>query len=447
MNISPELKEILDAIVRNGGHPYLVGGCVRDYVLGLPCYDYDIEVFEMTSETLVEVLSQFGCVSQVGKSFAVYKIAHMNEYDFALPRTEMKTGHTHKDFIVQTDPYLPIEKAIQRRDLTMNALMYDYKNNKLIDLCHGVSDIKNNIIRCVNKETFIEDPLRVLRIAQFISRFDMHTDEETLNLCKHMVKTGMLDYLSKERIYEEYCKILMSGKPSLGFEFLKEINALPSYIENLIYTMQRKDYHSEGNVFNHTMLVLDVGALIKHKTSNPLGFMWACLLHDIGKAKVTTPDLKSPYHALEGAKMFNDIQIIKSNDLRKYIRVLIEYHMTLMNIARHKKGSYAYYKVLKAIDGIVPVMDLYYISCADKLGRGSIFIDEYNESLDYLDTLIEQCGQTALTAIIGGKDLIEEGFINQNQYKDILNEAYDLQLLGHNKEEIYRRLKKKYDKR
>ena len=93
MNISLELKAILDEIVRHGGHPYLVGGCVRDYVLNIPCFDYDIEVFMLEEDKLVEVLKQFGFVSRVGKSFAVYKIAHMNEYDFALPRTERKTGH------------------------------------------------------------------------------------------------------------------------------------------------------------------------------------------------------------------------------------------------------------------------------------------------------------------------------------------------------------------
>lgn len=445
MNISLELKAILDEIVKHGGHPYLVGGCVRDYVLNIPCFDYDIEVFMLEEDKLVEVLERFGFVSRVGKSFAVYKIAHMNEYDFALPRTERKTGHTHTDFVVDTNPHLPLTSAIQRRDLTMNALMYDYKNNELIDLCNGVEDIKNKVIRCVNKDTFIEDPLRVLRIAQFVSRFDMSVSDETLMLCKDMVKKGMLEYLSNERVYEEYCKILMSIKPSLGFEFLNEINALPLYIENLIYTNQRKDYHSEGNVFNHTMLVLDVGALIKHKTSNPLGFMWACLLHDIGKAKTTTPELKSPYHANVGADMFDEIKLIKNKDLRKYIRILIRYHMTLMYIARHKKGSYPYYKVLKAIDGVVPIMDLYYISCADKLGRGSIFIDEYNKSLDYLDSLIKQYGDKALPALISGKDLIEYGFDNCNMYKDILYEAYDLQLLGYNKEEIYRRIKEKYD--
>ena len=447
MNISPELKDILDKIISMGGHPYLVGGCVRDYVLGLECHDYDIEVYHMNEECLCEALGCFGFVSQVGKSFAVYKIAHLNDYDFALPRTERKTGHTHKEFSIEIDPDMTLLQAIQRRDLTMNALMYDYQNDKIIDLCDGINDIQNKIIRCVNKETFIEDPLRVLRIAQFISRFDMTCEKETKRLCQDMVKQGMLDYLSIERIYEEYCKILMSLKPSLGFEFLKDIQALPSYINDLIHTHQRKDYHSEGNVFNHTMLVLDVGALIKHKTSNPLGFMWACLLHDIGKAKVTTPDLKSPYHASVGAKMFNEINMIKSHSLRQYIRILIEYHMTLMNIARHKKGRYAYYKVLKGIDGIVPLYDLYYISCADKLGRGSVYIDEYNESLAYIDQLIKDYGTQALTPVVGGKDLIELGFEEKNKYKEMLDMAYDLQLLGHNKEEIYRRLKKEYDKR
>ncbi len=444
MDISSKLKAILDDIVKNGGHPYFVGGCVRDYLLHIPYSDLDIEVYHLSLKQLEEILSRHGKVNMFGKSFAIMQVAHIDA-DFALPRVEKKIGDLHRDFDIDIDPNLSPSIAILRRDLTMNALMYDYINNTVVDYCGGKDDIKNGIIRCVHPDTFIEDPLRVLRIAQFKARYNFKVEDETLKLCKDMVNKGMLNYLSRERVYDEYCKILMSSAPSLGFEFLKEIHALPDYLENQIYTDQRRDYHSEGNVFNHTMLVVDVGALIKHKTSDPLGFMWACLLHDIGKPKVTTHDLKAPYHAKEGAKLFKDIDLIQNNKLRQYIGCLIEYHMTLMNIARFKKGKEAYYRVLKAIDNKVPLYDLYYISAADKLGRGSVNIEDYNEKMKYIDDLIKTYGIKALDPLVTGKDLIDSGFTNQSLYKEILEEAYNLQLLGFNKEEINRRLKEKYD--
>lgn len=444
MKISPELKSVLDDIVRHGGHPYFVGGCVRDYLLNIPYHDLDIEVYNLTLQQLHTVLSTHGQVNQFGRSFAIIQIAGIDA-DFALPRTETKTGDMHTDFEVSIDPFMPLNKAIQRRDLTMNALMYDYINKTIVDHCGGIEDINNEIIRCVNPSTFIEDPLRVLRIAQFKSRFNFKVEKNTFELCKDMVKKGMLDHLSIERIYEEYTKILMSSKPSIGFEFLRDIEALPDYLSDMINTQQRTDYHSEGNVFNHTMLVIDVGALIRHKTSNPLGFMWACLLHDIGKPSVTTKDLKAPYHAKVGAELFKDIDIIRSKKLRGYISCLIEYHMTLMNIARFKKGKINYYTLLKAIDNKVPVNDLYYISAADKLGRGSVDINEYNKKMEYINNLIKEYGTKALEPLITGKDLISININNKSLYKNILEEAYQLQLSGYTKEDIYRRIKNNYE--
>ncbi len=151
------------------------------------------------------------------------QLENLKGYDFALPRQEKKVGEKHQDFEVIINPELPLEKAVKRRDLTMNALMYDYQNEEIIDLCGGLDDIKKHQVRCVDPQSFVEDPLRVLRIAQFIARFEMTVEEKTFDLCYQMVQQGMLKHLSIERIYGEYCKILMSPRPSIGFEFLKRI--------------------------------------------------------------------------------------------------------------------------------------------------------------------------------------------------------------------------------
>lgn len=448
MELCSLAKSVFDDIFDAGGYVYIVGGSVRDDILNIHTkHDIDVEVYHLSYQQLYDVLSKHGIVNVFGQSFAIMQLSTLPHYDFALPRKEKKNGQKHQDFKVIIDSELPLEKAIQRRDLTMNALMYDYHNNKLIDLCGGVDDLQKKIIRCVNPDTFQEDPLRILRIAQFAARFDMSVEFHTQQLCCQMVKEGMLEHLSKERIYEEYCKILMSPKPSIGFEFLKEIKALPSFLEDLTRTHQRLDYHPEGDVFKHTMLVIDVAALCKQKVDQPLSFMWSCLLHDIGKPLVTTAEGHAPRHNEAGVEVFQHIDLIASKKHRQYIQTMIMYHMHLMNMARNHSRDISYLRLLKKIEGKVSLNDLIYISCCDKLGRGKVVQSQYNDFLEFIRDKKERLGDKAPLAIVNGYDLIELGVTEQNRFKDMLEEAYDLQLQGLDKERILRSLKKKYDKR
>lgn len=446
MELSLLAKTVFDDIIAHGGKVYIVGGSVRDdFMNNLSDHDIDVEIYYMTYQQLHDVLSKYGYVNTFGQSFAIMQLDKLRGYDFALPRQEKKIGEKHQDFKVMIDPFLPIEKAILRRDLTMNALMYDYENQKLIDLCGGIEDIKKRQVRCVDPYTFIEDPLRVLRIAQFIARFDMTVEDKTRELCRQMVKEGMLEHLSVERVYGEYCKILMSPRPSIGFEFLKDIQALPSYLADLALTHQRLDYHPEGDVFTHTMLVVDVAALSKHKTDDPLSFMWSCLLHDIGKPMVTTPEGHAPLHNESGVEVFRSVDLIQSKRQRQYISTMIMYHMDLMNMARNHGRDISYLRLLKKISGKVSMNDLICISCCDKLGRGKVAQEQYNAFFDYIEDKSSRLGVVAKEALIDGHDLIVNGFKQDKRMKDILDEAYDLQLQGLNKERILRSLKKKYE--
>lgn len=446
MKLDTLARIIFDDIIAHGGCVYIVGGSVRDKVLGIENnHDIDVEVYHLTYTKLHEILSCYGHVNTFGKSFAIMQLDQLPGYDFALPRKENKTGDKHQDFEVIIDPDLSLEKAIQRRDLTMNALMYDYQNDEIIDLCHGLEDIQNKVVRCVNPHTFIEDPLRVLRIAQFIARFEMEVDKETKELCQHMVNEHMLDHLSVERIYQEYCKILMSSRPSLGFEFLKEIHALPSYLQDLATTNQRLDYHPEGDVFAHTMLVIDLAALAHDKVDEPLSFMWACLLHDIGKPLVTTKEGSAPAHNEAGVEVFKTVDLIQSKKQREYIETMIMYHMHLMNMARNQSRDIKYLRLLKNIDKKISLNDLMWMSCCDKLGRGRVVYRQYHEFWEYMNDKMERLGIKARDAIISGDDLIHYGFKQSREFKNILNEAYDLQLQGMEKEQILRSLKKKYE--
>ena len=439
-------RTIFDDILSLDGEVYIVGGSVRDMLLKRhDSHDVDVEIYHMNYEQLYDVLSKYGNVNTYGKSFAIMSVDTLFGYDFALPRSERKTGDLHTDFEVVVDPELPLEKAIQRRDLTINALMYDYKNKTIVDLCDGIEDLKNKTIRCVNPLSFVEDPLRVLRIAQFVARFEMSVEDDTLELCKTMVKQRMLEHLSAERIYGEYCKILMAKRPSLGFEFLKEIGGLPSYLYDLTKTHQRADYHPEGDVFEHTMLVLDVASLMKQKTDEPLSFMWACLLHDIGKPLVTTSEGSAPYHSPKGVEVFKTINLIQSKKMRIYIETMIMYHMNLMVMSRKNAPDHRYLRILKMIEGKVSLNDLIMMSCCDKLGRGKVDYDQYYQFWDYINDKIERLGVVPPQALVGGHDLIQQGFKNRGLYSEILEEAYNMQLLGDDKEMILRSLKNTYE--
>lgn len=441
IQVSAFADEVFRCIKEHGGDVYIVGGSVRDYLLNnKDSHDIDVEVFHLDYDELEAILSRFGKVNTYGKSFAIMSLENLKGYDFALPRREKKNGNKHQDFHIDINKDLSLKEAILRRDMTMNALMYDYFHDEIIDLCGGIDDLNHHIIRMVNPDTFKEDPLRVLRIAQFIARFEMDVDEETLYYCQNMVDEGMLEHLSLERIYEEYRKILMSNHPSLGFEFLRKIHALPKYLSDLVHCDQRRDFHPEGSVWNHTMLVVDLGALCKDKTDDPESFMWSCLLHDIGKPLVTTKTGSSPGHNEAGVNVFKDVHILISKKKRTYVETMIYYHMHLMNMARYQSSDKKYLKLLKAIDKKISLSDLMLISVCDKLGRERLVASQYNEFLEYMNDKIERLGMKAIEPLIDGHDLIEHGFQDYSLFSDLLNQSYDMQLDGYTKEKILKEL-------
>lgn len=439
-------KEILDDLASQG-RVYLVGGVVRDMLLygTVDYHDVDVEVYDIEIDELEKILSKYGHVNTVGKSFGVLKLDVLPHFDFALPRIEFKKGNTHKDFDVKIDKNLDLEIASSRRDFTINAIMYDYSHDEIIDLHHGLDDLDHHILKMVNKDTFQEDPLRVLRLAQFISRLEFGVDKETKQLCQDMVQQGMLKHLSYERVLEEYNKLLMSQIPSLGIVFLLEIGALFEPLQQLVHCHQRLDYHPEGNVMNHTLLVVDLAALCKDKTSWPLAFMWGAFLHDIGKPKVTTPEGRAPGHNESGVEVFNSYfsSIFNNKKMKKYIKTMIYYHMHLMNMVRNNSKDYSFYKLLKGIDGVMPIYDLVYISKCDKLGRLANRPETIKQLDEFMQDRVSRLGDQALKPIVNGNDLLKLGFQESKDFKELLDWAYDLQMRGHSYESIIKLLKGK----
>ena len=289
--------EIAKLVKQAGGETYYVGGCVRDFLLGKQSKDVDIEVHGIEAEKLECILDSLGKRIEIGKSFGVYNLKGCF-LDIALPRSERAVGDGHRDFVIGVDPFIGSYNAAKRRDFTINAIMQNVLTGEIIDHFNGRQDIEKKVIRHVCDATFGEDPLRVFRAAQFASRFNFTLAEETKNICKTM-KVSTLSY---ERVFEELSKALLkSEKPSIFFEILREIDKLSDFfpeLENLIGVEQNKKYHSEGDVWVHTMMVLDECVKRRESVSNKLAFMLSALVHDYGKA-VTTEVVNGEIHAYE----------------------------------------------------------------------------------------------------------------------------------------------------
>jgi len=228
-NLPNTLKKVLNKIVKYGGVPILVGGIVRDSFLNIPSKDYDIEVYSIDNvDKLSNIIEEFGDINIVGVSFGIVKLKLDDiDIDFSFPRLESKNGLGHRGFKIIIDSNLKYKDAAKRRDFTINSIGYDYKNNKLLDPFNGIKDIKNKVLKYVDKDSFKEDCLRVYRAVQFCARFEFKLDIDTSKLCKEIVKYDEFKLLSKERIFEEYKKLLLkSDKPSLGLKVLKEFGLI-----------------------------------------------------------------------------------------------------------------------------------------------------------------------------------------------------------------------------
>lgn len=264
---------------------YLVGGCVRDKLLGLPVKDRDWVVVGTTPE---QMLSQG--FRPVGKDFPVFLHPHSNE-EYALARTERKSGHGYHGFTFHADTDVSLEADLARRDLTINAIAEDEHGN-LIDPYHGQQDLRDGILRHVSP-AFIEDPVRVLRIARFAARFGFRIAEETEALIRQMVSNGELAHLVAERVWQELSKALMSDKPSLFFTALRPSGALKVLfpdVDRLFGVPQHKKWHPEIDTGVHVMMVLDQAA----RLSQDIDVRFASLCHDLGKG--TTPADILPGH-------------------------------------------------------------------------------------------------------------------------------------------------------
>ncbi len=234
MNYPRELDPIFNTLAKKHIRPVIVGGFVRDALLGIESKDIDIELYGITSlESLEEILAEFGEINSVGKSFGVCKLTFEGlEIDFSLPREDSKVSHGHRGFEITTNTSLSFKEAASRRDFTMNAIGFDIITSKLLDPFEGTKDIAHQLIRAVDLKKFGEDPLRVLRAVQFASRFAFRLDDALFLECKRMIQNEVLEELAKERIFEEIKKLLLKSKyPSIGLKLLKKLDGFTYFKE------------------------------------------------------------------------------------------------------------------------------------------------------------------------------------------------------------------------
>ena len=437
-NISKELNNI-------GAKAIIVGGSVRDYILGRDSKDYDIEVYGLeTLEELEKILQKYGKVNLVGKSFGVLKFVYEGfEYDFSFPRIEKKVSSGHRGFDISIDGALNYKEAAKRRDFTINSLGYDIQKNKILDPYGGIDDINNLILRHINNKSFIEDPLRVYRGVQFCARFNLSMDKETKKLCKDMVNRGNLDELPKERVYEEFKKLLLkSKKPSIGFELMRQLGIIKRYFKPLykiIGVPQSPKWHPEGDVWTHTMMSLDAMASILENIDNltqkdKLKLMFAILCHDLGKAtttKIIDGEIRALNHDIAGVEPTQKFLEILTNeqDFIDSIKPLVRYHLmpSMLYKSNAKDGA------IRRLSTKVNIKELILVAKADFLGRttkeAKLGVYEAGEWLLNRSKDLNILDKPPKPLIMG-KDLITLGLKPSPKFKEILNKIYQMQLDG-----------------
>lgn len=277
--------DIAHAVRAAGGRALIVGGWVRDRLLGITSENVDVEVFGVPSDRLRALLETFGRVEAVGESFQVYKIGGI---DVSLPRRDSKSGRGHRGFVVAGDPDMTIADAARRRDFTVNAISWDPLTDEYFDPFHGRADLERRVLRVVDPETFPDDSLRVLRAVQFAARFALTIESETAALCRRIA----LDDLPAERIWGEFEKLLTAPRPSIGFTVAMDLDVVSKLfpeLQALSGCQQEYEWHPEGDVWIHTLQVVDRARTRVDAFDRPrrLAVMLGAVCHDFGKPATT----------------------------------------------------------------------------------------------------------------------------------------------------------------
>jgi len=445
IDLPPGLARLVALLREAGARPYLVGGAVRDALLGLSLEDWDVEVFGLPAERLEPVLAAHGRVDAVGQAFRVYKLSGVEgvkgALDVSLPRRDSKVGPGHRGIAVSGDPSLPVEEAARRRDFTINAIMLDPSSGELLDPWNGRGDLEARRLRAVDRETFGDDPLRALRAVQLAARFELEVDPATASLCASMP----LAELPAERVFGEIEKLLLKARrPSRGLALMKAWGMLAVVAPELLpleATSQDPDWHPEGDVWTHTLQVVDeaAGLLAGLESDRPrrLALMLGALCHDLGKPATSRFEdgrIRSRGHEEAG------LPPTRSLLDRWGVHTLLGYDVraqVLALVAQHLKPGQLYDERERVSDGAIRRLArkceadlLYRVAKADCLGRRPgrfepVAMEWFRERVRALDVELRPP-----EPLLKGRDLVALGVPPGPRIGRVLQAVYEKQLDG-----------------
>ena len=433
-DIDARIRDVARAVAAAGGRAVLVGGYVRDRLLGVASKDYDVEIYGLSPDAVADLLADFGELIQVGRAFGVLRIKGIDA-DFSLPRRDSKSGSGHRGFDIAFDPDLDFAQASRRRDLTVNSIGLDLSSGEILDPHGGRADLARGVLRATDAAHFTEDPLRGMRTAQFAARLEMAPDEELTALCSQLD----LAELPAERIYEELRKLLVKArKPSLGFEFLSRAQLLRFFpeIESLQGVPQDPKWHPEGDVWVHTMLVIDEAAALRNRDDEDLALMYAALCHDFGKPAVSVEHhgrVRTPKHDVIGARMAREFleRLRAPGHLCDQVEALVKYHLAPALFVAQGTTARGYRRLARNLDKAgVSIALLVRVARADHWGRTT---DEASRRIfPAADTFVAEAEKASVvdaapTDVVQGRHLQARGLKPGPQFGDILNRCRDLQ--------------------
>jgi tRNA nucleotidyltransferase (CCA-adding enzyme) len=426
---------IARSVRRAGGRALIVGGWVRDRLLGTASKDLDLEVYHLPPDRLKALLGDFGTVNTVGESFTVYKVGNI---DVALPRRESRTGRGHRGFEVIGDPDLPFAEAARRRDFTVNAIAWDPLTDEYIDPFDGRGDLAGRVLRAVDARTFGDDSLRVLRALQFAARFECRLDDATRALCRKIA----LDDLPAERIWGEIEKLLLrAARPSIGFALgleLLVIDRLFPEIEALVGCEQEPEWHPEGDVWTHTLMVIDQARtrIDDLDRARQIVVMLGAVCHDLGKPSTTAfldGRIRSIDHEQAGVAPASalldrlNIHTIDGYDVRRQILGIVAHHLKpgMFRQSPTPVSDGAFRRLSQKVD----LELLARVAKSDCLGRTGGF------DCSAMDWFLERARELGVQhappePLVKGRHLLALGLTPGPRVGEVLKQIYERQLDG-----------------
>ena len=435
VSLAEDARRVALAIREAGGRALCVGGFVRDRLLERASEDLDLEVFGIPEDQLPALLTTLGRVEPVGQAFPVYKLGHI---DVALPRRESKSGRGHKGFIVQGDHTMAFADAARRRDFTINAIGWDPLTDEYLDPFEGRADLARRLLRVVDPATFGDDSLRVLRALQFAARFELTIDADTAAICLAIP----LDDLPAERIWGEFEKLLLKAlRPSIGFALARELGVIEQILPEMVPLYdcpQDAEWHPEGDVWTHTLMVIDEARKRNDDLDRPrlATIMLSAVCHDLGKPATTAMidgRVRSPGHEAAGVPLATaildrlNLNTLDNFDVRTQVLGITAEH--LRPSAFYKQKDTVTDGAFRRLAQKVNLELLVRFDRADCHGRAGTF------DCSAMDWFIERARTLGVehkppSPILLGRHLLALGVSPGPRMGKILRTVYELQLDG-----------------